>query len=144
MNNKPHIVVVLFLAAVFSLAGCGSGGSSVDGGSTGTGGGDASFPAKTLSWAPPSAYTDSTPLNPFSDLDVFEIYVKTSGSFSAGDTAMAALQAVEPGSGQLNTSFNLANLGPYLSRGVTYFVSIRAVAKNNLKSDFSTPASFSF
>ncbi len=143
MNTKPHILGALILAAVLSLAGCGGGGSSADGGSPGTGGGDP-FPAKTLSWVPPSAYTDSTPLDPTSDLDVFEIYVKTSGSFSGGDSPMAALQAVDPSSSQLITSFNLANLGPYLSRGVTYFVAVRAVAKNGLKSDFSTPASFSF
>jgi hypothetical protein len=142
MDNKLRIVVALMLTAVISIAGCGGGGSSTaDGG--GTGGGE-TFPAKVLSWAPPSAYTDSTPLNPISDLDVFEIYVKNSGSFSASDTPMASLPAVDPGSGQLATSFNLANLGPYLSRGVTYFVSIRTVAKNTLKSDFSAPAAFSF
>ena len=133
------------LTAVLSLAGCGGGGSSTaDGGGTGSGGGGEAFPAKILSWAAPSAYTDSTPLNPVADLDVFEIYVKTSGSFSASDTPMASLPAVDPGSGQIATSFNLANLGPYLSRGVTYFVSIRTVAKNTLKSDFSAPAAFSF
>jgi hypothetical protein len=145
MNNKQYtyFVILLFLTAVFSLPGCGGGGSSTADGS-GTGGGDVSFPSKILSWVPPSSYTDSTPLNPIADLDVFEIYVKTNGSFSAVDTPMAALPAVDPGSGQLATSFNLANLGPYLTRGVTYFVSIRTVAKNTLKSDFSAPASFSF
>jgi hypothetical protein len=124
----------LILTAIFSLAGCGGGGGSSS----------PSFPAKTLSWVPPSSYTNSTPLNPSIDLDVFEIYVKASGSFSATDSPMAALKAVDSGTGQVNTSFNLANLGPYLSKGVTYFVSVRAVTKNSFKSDFSSPAAFSF
>jgi hypothetical protein len=145
MKNKPSIIIALILAVSVSLTGCGGGGgSSTDSGNPGTGGGDTTFPAKTLSWAPPRAYTDTTPLNPSSDLEVFEIYVKNSGSFSPADSPMAALEAVNPSTGQLTTSFNLANLGPYLSKGVTYFVSVRAVAKNSLKSDFSNPASFSF
>jgi len=111
MDNKLRIVVALMLSAVISLAGCGGGGSSTAD-SGGTGGGGETFPSKILSWAPPSAYTDSTPLNPVADLDVFEIYVKTSGSFSAGDTPMASLPAVDPGSGQLASSFNLASLAP--------------------------------
>jgi hypothetical protein len=44
----------------------------------------------------------------------------------------------------LTTSFNLANLAPYLSKGIAYRVSMRAVAVTGLKSDFSPPASFSF
>ena len=41
-------------------------------------------------------------------------------------------------------AFDLANLGPYLSPGVTYYVSIRAVAIPGLKSGFSAAAAFSF
>ena len=40
--------------------------------------------------------------------------------------------------------FDLANLGPYLSPGVTYYVSIRAVAVAGLISVFSAAAAFSF
>jgi hypothetical protein len=57
---------------------------------------------------------------------------------------MATLKAVETGTGQLSTSFSLDNLGPYFSKGVTYFISVRTVAKNSLKSDFANPVSFSF
>jgi hypothetical protein len=138
MEKKLQIASALVLTAMLTLAGCGGGGSST------ADGGDIAFPAKTLSWTPPNSYTDSTPLNPIADLEVFEIYVNTSQGFSASDSPMASVPAVDPGSGQVATTFNLANLGPYLSRGVTYFVAIRTVAKNTLKSDFSTPAAFSF
>lgn len=143
MDNKLRIVVALILTAIFSLAGCGGGGSSADSSDTGIGGGT-TFPSKTLSWAPPRAYTDSTPLNPVTDLEVFEIYVKTRASFSSTDTPLAALQAVDPGTGTLTTKFDLANLSPFLSQHVNYYVAIRAVAKNGLKSSFSVPNSFSF
>ena len=119
------------------LSGCGGGGASSSGDGT-------SFPAKTMSWAPPTSYTDSSPLNPTNDLDRFEIYVNESGSFANADTPNAAVSAVDPVTHTLTTSFNLANLGPYLSRGVVYRVSMRAVALTGLKSDFSPPASFSF
>jgi hypothetical protein len=119
------------------LSGCGGGGTSSSGDGT-------PLPAKTLSWAPPESYTDSTSLNPLTDLDGFEIYVNESGSFSNGDIPKAVVSAVDPQTHTLTTSFNLANLGSYLSKGIVYRVSMRAVAITGLKSDFSPPASFSF
>ena len=83
-------------------------------------------------------------MNPITDLDGFEIYVNESGSFSNGDIPKAVVSAVDPSTHTLTTSFNLANLGPYLSKGIAYRVSMRAVAITGLKSDFSPPASFSF
>jgi hypothetical protein len=128
------------------LSGCGGGGttSSGDGATLPADGGGTPLPAKTLRWAAPETYTDSTPLNPLTDLDRFEIYVNESGSFNDVDTPKAAVSAVDPATHTLTTSFNLANLGPYLSRGIAYRVSMRAVAVTGLKSDFSPPASFSF
>lgn len=119
------------------LTGCGGGGASSSGDGT-------PLPAKTLSWAAPASYTDNTQLNPLTDLDGFEIYVNESGSFTDADTPTAVVSAVDPGTSTLTTSFNLANLGPYLSKGINYQVSMRAVATSGLKSDFSPPASFSF
>lgn len=140
MKYHPNIIASIVLAAFLSIIGCG-GGEGGGGSSSGVGG---STPARTLNWAPPTQYSDSTPLNPAVDLDVFEVYVKIDGNFSAGDAAMAAVSASDPGTGQVTTTFNLSGLRPFLSDGVTYFVSVRAVAKNGLKSDFSQPATFSF
>ena len=107
-------------------------------------GGGTPLPAKTLSWAAPESYTDNTSLNPLTDLAEYEIYVNESGSFCDTDTPKAVVSAVDTTTHTLTTSFNLANLGQYLSRGVTYRVSMRAVAITGLKSDFSPAASFSF
>jgi hypothetical protein len=128
------------------LSGCGGGGSSSsgDGNTIPTDGGGTPLPAKTLSWAAPESYTDQTSLNPLTDLDGFEIYVNETGSFSNGDIPDAVVSAVDSQTRTLTTSFNLANLAPYLSTGIAYRVSMRAVAVTGLKSDFSPPASFSF
>jgi hypothetical protein len=124
------------------LTGCGGGGASSS--SPSSSGDGAPLPAKTLSWAAPDSFTDSTPLDPLTDLGRYEIFVKESGSFTDADSPSAVVSAVDPVAGTLTTSFNLASLGPYLSKGITYQVSMRAVDSAGTKSDFSSPASFSF
>jgi hypothetical protein len=118
------------------LSGCGGGGDSSSGSGT-------PLPAKVLSWAAPVSYSDSSSLNPMTDLDTYEIYVNQSGSFTDSDTPSAIVNAVDTTTHTLTTSFNLANID-HLSMGVVYRVSMRAVALTGLKSDFSPPASFSF
>jgi len=127
----PFVIIVAF------LSGCGGGGGTSDGGTE-------LYPAKILSWNQPSQYTNGTPLNPETDLDSFEIYIKEDGIFSDKDSEMATVSAIDPGTGQPVTYFNLANLSPFLSQGVTYYVSIRSVALNGMKSGFSPGATFSF
>jgi len=83
-------------------------------------------------------------MDPVTDLDRFEIYVNGSGSFTDADPPMAAISAVDPATHTLTTSFNLANIGPPLTVGPQYYVSLRAVALTGLKSDFSPPVTFSF
>lgn len=138
MYKNLHTTLLMTLAVGICLAGCGGGGGSSSSGAGYSG------PAKTLTWAPPIAYTDNTVLNPATDLDVIEVYVNQDGNFTGSDEAVAAVQAVDPTTGLLNTSFNLANLSPFLPANVTLHVSVRAVANNGLKSDFSQSATFSF
>jgi hypothetical protein len=129
----PFLTIFLM---VFLFSGCGGGG----------GGGSASeiLPTKTLSWEPPTSYSDGTRLDPASELDRFEIYVNENGTFSDNDHEMAAVSAVNTTTGQVTTSFNLANLSPFISKGIQYFVSIRAVDRNGIKSSFSPSAAFSY
>jgi len=140
MAKSSRCLYALFLFCILtvSLFGCGDW-SFWETSSSGE-----SLPTKTLSWNPPATYLDGSSLNPVTDLDCFEIYVKDNPNFADTDDEMAALSATDKATGQVCTTFNLANLAPFLSKGVTYYVSIRAVAKNGLKSDFSPIASFSF
>lgn len=148
MHSRTRWTLSLATMVVLAiLSGCGGGGGSSSGdvgGVVASSGGGTPLPAKTLSWAAPESYTDNTSLNPLTDLDGFEIYVNESGSYSDGDIPSAVVSARDPLTHTLTTSFNLANLAPYLSKGIAYRVSMRAVAVTGLKSDFSPPASFSF
>ena len=134
MVDLKIVSFAIFIAVVSVVAGCGGEGS----------GGSELFPSKMVSWNPPSTYQDGSSLNPATDLDSYEIYVKEAPNFADTDNEMAALSATDKATGQVCTSFDLANLSPFLSEGVTYHVSIRAVAKNGLKSGFSPGATFSF
>jgi hypothetical protein len=136
-SGRCFLVILLFATVLLPFSGCGGGGS--EGISSGE-----QFPEKILSWQPPTKFLDNTPLEPSKDLANFEIYIKGSGGFTENDSPMALVSAVDSGTGQLNTAFNLANLGAYLSRGVVYQVALRAVAITGAKSAFSPPATFSF
>ncbi len=137
----PRLLAFLFVVAAVSVSACGGGGS---GSSSGGSGGGPGYPAKILSWTAPSAFTDNTTLNPAADLANFEIYVKETGNFTDSDAPMALVAALDPVTHLPVTSFDLANLGSYLSAGVRYQVSVRAVALTGAKSEFSSAASFSF
>jgi len=85
----------------------------------------------------PQYFTDNSSLNPATDLLRFEIYVRQDPDFGPGDNVIATASPVD-------TTFNLATLVPPLSRGVTYYVSVRAVTVEEEKSDFSNVSPFSF
>ena len=95
-----------------------------------------SVPGKNVYWAAPQYFTDNTPLDPSRDLEGFEIYIKQDPSFGTADNPVATASP-------LVNKYNLANVSPPLSKGVTYYVSLRTVMVGGMKSDFSPPASFS-
>jgi hypothetical protein len=136
--GRQILALFSFFLILASLYGCGEWRY----GETSLGG--ESLPTKTLNWNSPATYQGGSSLNPSTDLDSYEIYVKETPNFTDTDNEMAALSSTDKATGQICTSFNLANLAPYIEKGVTYHVSIRAVAKNGLKSGFSSSASFSF
>jgi hypothetical protein len=135
--SKIFFCILPLLVFSAFISGCGGGGN--DGGTTGN-----SFPTKTLQWNPPNTYADRTPLNPSTDLESFEIYIDQTGVFTENDLPVASVAAYEPSSSSVTTTFDLANLSSYLSEGIVYYVSVRAVSKSGVKSAFSPTASFSF
>ena len=102
----------------------------------GGGGGSSSPPSKVVYWAPPQSFSDGTPLVPSRDLQGYEIYVKQDLPFVPADIPVATPSFLE-------SVFSLVQITPPLSQGVTYYVSLRTVTVEGMKSDFSTPASFS-
>ncbi len=145
---RSCFVLATVLWTAIALQGCGGGGGgtvNAAGAGGGPGGGEVPLPAAMmLNWVAPSTYVDNTPLSPATELEVFEVFVNQSGIFTDNDAPVAFVAAVDNVTGQVVDSFNLVNLAPYLSRGVAYKVSLRAVATTGMKSAFSSSASFSF
>jgi len=128
MIRKRYALILMASAVLGSvLSACSGGGSS------------SSSPALqggTLYWTAPQSFTDNTPLDPASDLEGYEIYIKQDSSFGPADNVVATASP-------LQTSFNLGYISPPLTPGVTYYVSLRTVTVVGMTSDFSPPVSFS-
>ena len=133
-SNTIILVAGLLVLCVISMTGCGGGGaaSSTDGT-----GGTSTVATKTLSWSPPSAYQDNSPLNPAQDLAGYNIYIKNQAAPFSDQDAESAFSAPADTSLNLIPVCNLLGLPPG-----TYHVSVRAIAKNGMMSDFSPTASF--
>ncbi|MGB7970998.1 MAG: hypothetical protein WCF31_03415 [Candidatus Deferrimicrobiaceae bacterium] len=140
------VIVSLLLAVSMFLPGCGGGG----GGEGETTTSEVSVPVgpvSLLAWDPPQTYEDSTPLDPYVDLDYYEFYIRADMNFTDNDLPVAQVAAVEDilsPDGQrylqdLVTEFDLQNLLPFVPPGQSGYLSIRAVGMDGLKSDFSQP-----
>ena len=133
-RHRQIIATLAILGALLSA--CGGGGSSSPAASpTPTPTPTPTPPSKTVVWEAPQYFTDNTPLVRATDLERFEIYVRQDPSFGPDDSPIAIASPVD-------NTFNLETLAPPLSRGVTHFVSIRAVTKEGEASDFSNPYTF--
>ena len=91
---------------------------------------------KSVYWAPPQFFADNTPLVPSRDLQGYEIYVKQENVFGPTDNPVAT-------PGPVDTSYNLGNITPPLTKGETYYLSLRTVTAGGMKSDFSPGVAFS-
>jgi len=128
-----HMLPRLLLTA--GLAACGGGG--------GGGGSDSGIAQRTLSWDPPTQYTDNTFIsNPLLELKEYWVYVKTDNTSFTPLDDYVVVTAVDPGTNTLVTSFDLrlAYSGLSLSKGTTYYVAMRAVSTTDTASDFSEPS----
>jgi hypothetical protein len=140
IRTGVHVLVSLLLAGSAFLAGCGGGGeSTVASVSPGT--------VSVLAWDPPETYEDSTVLDPYTELDYYEFYVREDGNFTDNDLPVAQVGAVidilSPDGTiylkNLTTEFDLQNLLPFLPPESSTFLSIRAVGMDGLRSQFSEP-----
>jgi hypothetical protein len=103
-----------------------------------------SGPVSVLTWNPPADYADNTTLDPYRDLDHYEIYVRSDDHFTDGDVPLAVIAAVSdsPAAGAatngkvLDTEFVLDNIRPYIDGSTIHYVSLKAVGVDGQKSDF--------
>ncbi len=119
----------------------------------GCGGGESPAPMATgglsaLGWDPPGTYADNAALDPYQDLEYYEVYLNEGPNFSDNDAPVALIKAVtdDPTSGgngkKLETEFILDNIKPFVVPGKFYYVSLKAVGVDGQKSAFMSPVAW--
>lgn len=143
LRSGVFVFVSLVLAGPVLLAGCGGESASEATPVASVSPGTAAF----LSWDPPETYDDDSPLDPFTELDYYEFYVRGDGNFTDNDLPVAQVAAVTSVLSPdgtvdvpaLTTAFDLQNLLPFFLSETTGYLSIRAVSLDGTRSDFSEP-----
>ena len=103
-----------------------------------------------LAWAPPTNYADNVAMDPYRDLDHYEVYVRQDGNFSDKDVPVALVAAVTEvplatggtGGKRLETEFILENIEPFIPQASRQYVSLRAVGVDGQKSSFTPPVAW--
>lgn len=149
MKRASANMMIALAALAVLLAGCGGGGGG------GAEGAQASTPpgssAPSLAWDPPTTFSDNTVMDPYVDLDYYEFYMRSDVNFTDNDLPVAQVSAVTnvlSGDGSsyvpsLTSVFDLNNLQPFTQQGRVYYISIKSVGMDGLKSGFSTPVVWS-
>ena len=134
--------LLLILTVILALAaGCGGGGETETAAAP-------SGPVTALGWDPPGTYSDNAALDPYQDLEYYEVYLRQDQNFTENDLPVALIKAVtdDPtASGavkKLETEFVLNNLGSFVGQGKLYYVSLKAVGVDGQKSAFMAPVSW--
>jgi len=131
------VSLITLIGIIFS--GCGGGGGSAVSQPSGS--------VAALAWDPPRVAADSTLLDPRRDLDYYEFYLRTDQNFTENDQPVAQVAAfydvLSPNGKtfvrELTNEFTMDNLLPFTEKGKRYYVSIRAVGVDGLKSGFMVP-----
>ena len=155
MNRFPWghsariLPVGILLPVVFGvlLAACGGGGESPQGQAPAP---SPSGPVSVLAWDPPASYADNAAMDPFRDLDHYELYVRTDSNFTDTDLPVALIAAVTeaPSSGGtvgpkiLEKEFILENVQPFITPGNRHYVSLKSVGIDGQKSGFMAPVAW--
>ena len=141
---RTEFRMALALAALLGVlsAGCGGGGETTQ--TTGV----TNPSSSVLTWSPPTTYEDNTVMNPYQELDYYEIYVRADDpNFTDNEAPVAQVAAVTDvlspdgitHNYELIKDFALSNLLPFTQSGAVYYLSIKSVGVDGLKSDFSQP-----
>jgi len=137
--------LAIFLIAMVGIlfSGCGEeGGGSEVSQSSGT--------ITAMEWDPPVVAADGRPMDPKRDLDYYEFYLRTDQNFSDDDLPVAHVASftdvLSPNGKlfkrKLTNEFYLDNLLPFTEQGKQYYISIRAVGVDGLKSGFMVPVAW--
>ncbi len=141
MRKRIGVLFTALICAVLMMSACGGGGSTASSG-TNPNPQPTPVPSGVLAWEPPQTFVDETQLDPSRDLAYYEIYLRQDPNFSDSDVEAAQVGAVSNGAPV--TSFDLANIPPELMKGGGgFYLAVRAVGVDGMKSDFSEPIAWS-
>jgi hypothetical protein len=131
-SRTATVLTALMAVAALALSGCGGGGTT-----------DLSSDESVyrLSWDPPDSFEDGTPLIPTADLDYYKIYLRSDPNFDDEDVEVAQVAAVAKNMSVQD--FALDNLLHLTNGEGTYYVAVRAIGVNGMRSDYSDPAEWS-
>ena len=148
-----HFLFLAWAAIGFLASGCGGGGggSAVEGAP----GVPPAVPVTVLTWDPPASFADNEPLDPYRDIDHYEVYAREDANFTNSDLPVLVIPAMNsvdstraPSSGGIksgrkpNSEFTLENLNPYVSKASRHYVSLKAVGVDGQKSAFMPPVAW--
>ena len=136
------VSAITLIGIIFSGCGGGGGGSSAVSPPSGS--------VTALEWDPPRVAADGTPMDSRRDLDYYEFYLRTDQNFTENAQPVAQVAAfydVLSPNGKtfvrgLTNEFTMDNLLPFTEKGKRYYVSIRAVGVDGLKSGFMVPVAW--
>ena len=144
---KRHMAMRMLLggfAVVLLLAGCGGGGGTPQSQGPAPPG-----PVSVFTWSAPATFNDNTPLNPSTDIEYYELYLRTDLNFTDSDQPAVQIAAVAdmPSQDGLSvvkspvTEFTL-ELIPSIPAGNLLYVSMRAIGIDGQKSAFMDPVAW--
>ena len=143
MKRQTFERFLLALLGAVLLIGCGGGGGSSSSQAPAPSG-----PVSLLSWAAPATFADNVAMDPYNDLDYYELYVREDGNFSDSDQPVAQLAAVADVTAAdgstartLVTEFAL-ELIPDVPAGSRLYVSMKAVGIDRQRSAFMAPVTW--
>ena len=138
-------IPILLIASGVLLAACGGGEETPPVQAT-----TPSGPVSVLAWDPPVNYADNAALDPYRDLDHYELYVRPDTNFTDNELPVAMIAAVTDappsggnlGSKLLEKEFILENVQPFITPGNRHYVSLKAVGIDGQKSGFMPPVTW--
>ena len=153
LNAATRMLLGGFAAALL-LVGCGGGGGGSAGGEA-PGISPAAGPVTVLTWDPPASFSDKEPVDPYRDIDKYEVYVREDANFTDSDLPVMVIPAMTnvdptraPSAGgskkgrKPNSEFPLEKLNPYISKANRQYVSLKAVGVDGQKSEFMPPVAW--
>ncbi|PWB65975.1 MAG: hypothetical protein C3F14_04780 [Deltaproteobacteria bacterium] len=104
-----------------------------------------------MAWDPPTTFQDNTAMDPYRELDYYEIYMRSDANFTDNEAPVAQVAAItnvlaadgKSLQQELTTGFSLENLLPFTQPGAVYYLCVKSVGVDGLKSDFSVPVAWS-